>query len=396
MTELEERVYFNNKINNALILNPSFPNCLVNNKLIYDEQIMSMPTIINNTVINDISTNIQHNLYIKGTFFFFIFNLDNYYHFIYDTIPYLLHYFELNDRSISILIPEKHKLLQFHNDIFLLLNITNIVRAQNNCIYEYLYIPSSLTHGRNYMNMILSNTLPSTKAFDIWNKLKITALYKQPISTPKKIYISRRTWKHNNLTNIGTNYTTRRKCINEDNVVELLEKYGYFEIFCENISMTDKINLFSNASHIVGFIGGGLVNLLFSNPNTIVGCILTPDFLNINKRFSYSMNHTKISYLDITEHISYNGPYSLYTRVKIIDPYSKFYNKIGEIEENIDNKYKIKILEESQAGFAFNSNYITDLFEYNQIKNIDNGLNSPFNCSIDYLRNYLETIHNIK
>ncbi len=212
LIDISSRQYYNKKINNAYIYNPIYPNCIVNNNNPYDEQIMSIPNFNYNMkeINNDITT------YNNGIYFFFIYNLDNYYHFIYDTLPYLIHYFELNENNIKILIPEKYKLLQFHLDTFNILNIPidNIICADNNSIYEQLYIPSSLTHGCDKDYKLLSHLPPSNKAYDIWNMLKYNAIYKTIHTTyPKKIYISRRSWKHNDFSNIGTNYTTRRKCI---------------------------------------------------------------------------------------------------------------------------------------------------------------------------------------
>jgi capsular polysaccharide biosynthesis protein len=156
-----------------------------------------------------------------------------------------------------------------------------------------MFVGSSLTHGSK------SNEPPSKLCYDIWDKMVPDIYY----STPKKIYISRRSQLSKHPENIGTNYTQRRKCINEDNLVDLLNKYGYSEVLCEDLAMSTKIHLFEKATHIAGFIGGGMANCIFSKPTTRVLCFETPTFLDINTRFAHSMNHTNVSYINCCKHI---------------------------------------------------------------------------------------------
>ena len=194
------------------------------------------------------------------------------------------------------------------------------------------------------------------------------------------------------MSNIGTNYTTRRKCMNEDALVEILKGFGYEEVFCESLNTVEKIELFQNVTHVVGFIGGGMANLLFSKPETKVCCILTPEFIRINERFKHSMNHTQVTYLDATKHSDYIGKYPLYTRVKVLES-----GKIGELtgvslqHENLSElQYSIQVATEAVAGFSLNGSYETVVVYENQIEALDGGLNSPFTCDIDSIKNICE------
>lgn len=379
------RLYSLTPLKNAILENPRYPICRINGKSFYDEQVMSMPTLMANTTEQtDSVAQSEHN----GHYFFFLFNLDNYYHFLYDTLPYLVHYFELLKTvpSCKILLSENHNLLPFQREMLTRLGLeSQIVYASNLGCYEYLYVPSSLTHGKSEDGQSCSNEIYSPSAMTVWNKLCKDI----PInpSLPKKIYISRRTWIHNDLTNIGTNYTTRRRCMNEEDVVRTVEAHGYTELFCEKMTTDEKIALFQSATHVIGFIGGGMANLLFSNPATRVGCIETPDFLRINERFKFSMAHTDITYLPITKHSSYEGLYSLYTRVKIQN------GRIGEITEwNAEKGYRVNVSNNDVAGFALNGVFEDAWFQPSELEPLDKGLNSPFICDIDGLNQYLCSI----
>jgi hypothetical protein len=367
---------------NAVVQTPRYPICRVNGQSPYDEQIMSMPSILSSETSTEVP---RPTSFYAGHVFFFILNLDNYYHFLYDTLPYLTHYFEIKKAfpSCKLLLPESHKWLPFQLEILARLGIqeSQCIRAMHLSSYEHLYIPSSLTHGKDELGQSLSNTPYSSAAMTVWNRLRM----------PNKYYISRRTHIHNDMSNIGTNYTLRRCCINEEAVVSAVSNRGYKEIFCELLTMDEKIELFQKATHIIGFIGGGLANLLFSRAETHVGCIETPDFLRINQRFKYSMEHTRIIYLPITIHSEYKGPYSLYTRVRIIS--NTYKDRVGELLEWDDEKgYRVNISNNDIAGFAHNQIFTEAWIPATEMEQLDKGLNSPFECDIDSLNRYLDSL----
>ncbi len=376
-------------ITNAVLTDPIYPRCRINGKYMYDEQIMSMPSVMSTD--NGIDSNTEKSItpihVEKGHYFFFIFNFENYYHFLYDTLPYLHFYMEVRKLfpACKLLVPSSYsKPLAFQKETLELFGIQSIEIARDGVSYEFLHVPTSLTHGKTLNGESASNLPPSNEAFDIWKHLAKQA---NPWSAPKRFYISRRSWIHGRTDNIGTNYTTRRRCMNEDALVSMLAGYGFQEVFCELLTMSEKIYLFQNATHVVGFIGGGMANLLFSPSETKVACIPTPDFLRINTRFQFSMNHTAIHYLECTELASYEGPFSLYTRVQHVQT-----EKVGEVQSWNSEKGLSKVAwsEKAVAGFS----QTTDVFETEefpiQLRALDKGLNSPFVCDLQNLRIWCE------
>jgi capsular polysaccharide biosynthesis protein len=230
--------------------------------------------------------------------FYFIYNVANYYHFIYDALPYLYSYFNEKEMypELKLLMstPEgKEDLYPFVWECLELLGIdkNDVVFLNTETLYSTIVVGSSLTHGG------LSNTPPHQGFFDIINQMK------GKYQAPEKIYISRRTWLHNNLENIGTNYTERRRFVNENEVVELFKSYGFEEVFCENMTMKEKIGLFNSAKYVAGAIGSGMCNVIFSPPNTKVISINSPLFFDINSRFEYSMRHTQLYHFNDTEFV---------------------------------------------------------------------------------------------
>ena len=222
----------------------------------------------------------------------------NYYHFIHDTLPYLYGYFNEKqyypDLKLLVSPPEgKLDLYPFVWDTLELLGITrsDIVFLNDKARYKMVLVGSSLTHDG------LSNTPPHKKVFDIINRLQ------GEYDGPEKVYVSRRTWTQKGSSNIGTNMTEARKCVNEDEVAEYFISRGYEEVFCENLSMKEKVGLFRGAKEVAGPIGGGMVNTIFSNCLTKVISINSPTFFDINTRFEYSMAHTQLHHFNDTEFV---------------------------------------------------------------------------------------------
>ena len=350
----------------------------------YDEKIMSLnkSSFYDNNLYQLNDYNNEQDLIINVPVFFFIYNFDNYYHFLYDTIPYLYTYLELkkNIPELKLLVnyPNKYKKDFYRFNIEFLEKIINkedlLIHDINN-VYSNVYISSSLTHGG------FSNNPPRKEIYEIYDMIKSNVNIITKI--PEYIYISRRTWINKDNTNIGTDYTTRRKMMNEDLLVEELTKIGFTEIFTENLSTDEKILLFSNAKIIIGSIGGGMANLLFSTKKTKAIILVTPYFLDINYRFKYSLESANVSYFD---NISlYNDMIPLYCRCKIINKDSIHYNMIGEIIDFYNNQYVVNISSNDVAGFNNQINYIKANFLESEIELLDNGLNSPYTTNIDSL-----------
>lgn len=238
----------------------------------------------------------------KSPVFFFCYNNSNYFHWIYDTLPYLFSYFRVKKQlpNLKLLIspPEnKNDLYPFVYETLEILNIPkeDILFLSNNTKYDRVFVGSSLTHNRQSLRP------PHPALWDIISKLK-----SHKKDTPEKIYVSRRTWVKNKSENIGTDYTVERKCVNEDQVVDLFKERGYVEVFAEDLSMTEKISLFSNAKYVAGPVGGGMANLLFCDDNTKVISINSPEFFPTNERLKNAMTHTDIKFFDDTKFVSRN------------------------------------------------------------------------------------------
>jgi capsular polysaccharide biosynthesis protein len=76
-------------------------------------------------------------------------------------------------------------------------------------------------------------------------------------SVSERIYVSRKN-------------ATRRKIINEDDVIAVMTKYNFIVFHAEDYTFLEQVSFFSNAKYVVGTHGAGLANMLFMPPGSTV------------------------------------------------------------------------------------------------------------------------------
>jgi hypothetical protein len=417
---------------NVLVKNPNFLTTTLetydDHTIIYpyDEKVMSFGSIqVAPTICCcDITISKTESNPETNPVYFFLYNFSNYYHFIYDTLPYLFGFLYIKQfvcPSIKLLVinPKEEKYYKFVLDTFELLGLkeddfyfinklNTLISSSNNSsiLFEQLFISTSLTYGKSSDDLCVANNKFSDDAKIIWEALiklskeRCIPPYIHPYLKldykerfPKRFYVSRRTHIHGDNSNIGTNYTNRRKCMNEDDLVKLCETYKIREIFCETLNMEEKIFLFLNAELVIGFAGGGLTNLVFSPSSTRVICVNTPEFLKINQRFLHCISHTDYTILDNTKLVSHSfnsdkPAIPLYVRVKL-----KETGLIGEIESySEDDQYIVKVSNNDVPGFSADSSFPTIKVSSDMFETLDNGINSPFECDLTKLEDCLKSI----
>jgi capsular polysaccharide biosynthesis protein len=367
--------------NNSLVLPLLERTMSLGTGTIYERSGMTFTTKNNDiTNCNDIENGDNDIKNCENTpIFFFIYNTDNYFHFLYDTLPYLISYMDLKKT-----IPNLKLLMQYPNEqrstfypfVLELLELIDIhkddiIIVNSNTIYKEMYISTSYTHD-------IDSNLPPRKEIYSFYKIFVdnaSNMYKnqqqsQPHQeTPKKIYVSRRTWLHNDFNNIGTNYTTKRRMVNEDEYVDYLIKKGYKEVLTEKLTTIEKILYFSNATHVIGAIGGGISNVLFSHKTTKLEVIVSPTFLDVNKRFKYSLECVDDVYYNMnTSHVE-TDEFKMYMRVKTKDI-------IGEIERIDGDNLIISYTDGTNTGWNSQCKYKQITLSKNEVERLDNGLNS--------------------
>jgi hypothetical protein len=141
-----------------------------------------------------------------------------------------------------------------------------IFQSLDNNVYEKIYskygIPRSATISMNAKNDAYECEELYTASFNwngTWFRDFILSKLNYDIKLPvgDKIFVSREKAK-------------MRRVVNEDEVMEELEKYGFVKINNEDYTFEEQIALYKNARYIVSTHGANLTNVIFCEPGAKV------------------------------------------------------------------------------------------------------------------------------
>lgn len=166
----------------------------------------------------------------------------NYFHWLCDAIPRLFAA-SLNDENIELLLPGFYRRVSFIAESLAPFGLKGVRYAADNgttyCASLMLPTPASRTGDHN--DAIVAGIG------------KIYREYYGSGSRPgqrRRVYISRA-------------LASRRKIANENELLPVLEKFGFETVHAEHLSFADQVRLFSQTELLVGPHGGGLTNMLF-------------------------------------------------------------------------------------------------------------------------------------
>ncbi len=266
----------------------------------------------------------------KGKYFYWYSKpLHNYYHTILDSLGCLFYYFELkyDYPELTLLVNKNHANLNkwppFVKEVLDILNI-EYEYTDENAVYENIYFGD--TQNQSDTGQRIS---PKPGQFLMIDGLvRAAKALKLDVPQHDNIYISRRT-KHNpNYSKdlIGEDNTQKRGCVNEDEIVDILSKHGFVEVFGENYTLAEKITMFSRMIKYVTFSGAGITNTLYRKKGFIGGIsspgLLFPDIQRHGRHIIYSKY--------------YDNVVNIFQDTSFVDPQSKKYNNTWKIN-SIDN-----------------------------------------------------------
>ena len=224
-------------------------------------------------VEKDIYSEIKSKLKIKnnyiGNFYYFDFVCGNYFHCFIDTFPYIYQfiYFKKYIPDLKLLISVNQPTFVY-DFINFYVNKDNIfLWNKSNCEIKTLYLGTFKDHKNRHNRLGMRDYI----LFNIYTKILNDSLkLKDETKLYDRIYISRRSWanKLKNKKNIGQDNTQSRKCLNEDELVNLLTtKYNFKEIFAENYTFQQKAKIYNNAKYIFIQFGASIINMIFASKN---------------------------------------------------------------------------------------------------------------------------------
>ena len=206
----------------------------------------------------------------------------NYYHWMIESIPRL----KLLDKAN--LKAEKYYVsyhLPFQKEALDLLGITESQlidpKDKKYIMAEEMIVPDIINNFDTFISK--GHYFYKAKFIPHWavEFLRKSFLNKAKETKIRRIYISRKNALH-------------RKILNENEVYNMLRRFGFYKIELDNIKLVDQVSLFSNADFIISPHGAGLTNLVFCNANTKVLELFSKDY--VNNFFWLISNILKLNY----------------------------------------------------------------------------------------------------
>lgn len=78
---------------------------------------------------------------------------------------------------------------------------------------------------------------------------------------------------------ISRTHSIGRTLTNEEEVIQVLQSYGFETVYPEHLSVKEQIKLFSEAGYVISPTGSALTNLTFCSPHTKVLEFFSPNFI---------------------------------------------------------------------------------------------------------------------
>ncbi len=164
----------------------------------------------------------------------------NYYHWLTDAMP-RLYVATRHNPDLEILLPSNFGAIAYtHQSLepFRLKKI-HILREGQCARIEKFFLPTYVAETGNYNDEIIR---------------KVGGLYRAYFGTStqsaRRIYVSR-------------SKAPVRQIANEAEILPILSRHGFEIVHCENLSFSEQVKLFSEASIITGPHGAGFVNMMF-------------------------------------------------------------------------------------------------------------------------------------
>ena len=256
----------------------------IKNCRVYTDTITDTAFIVENKVIKDASfqhrntknSDINNNIvFYKGTprlkkkFSGKMFSLltggggnSNYWHWLFDVLPRLkILENQMNVNDIDyFLFPDLKE--RFQNETLDFLNIPKKKRISSR---DHRHVESDVAITVDHPYIFKNDPSSEIQNLPEWILKYLREKFLIKLNKkrfPKKFFIDRKDSK--------SNHRHLRKIINEEEVKEFLLKKDFTIVTLSDYSFEDQINLFNQATEIVGLHGAGLANLTFCKPKTSV------------------------------------------------------------------------------------------------------------------------------
>ena len=166
----------------------------------------------------------------------------NYFHWFTEVLP-KYYYLKSKEETISLLLPDSYRNHSFITVSLSMLDISHDWLSRKSTKIKFLYFPEiSAVSGNNLpgvLKKIGNGIVKGCNAGNVSNQ---------------RIYISRK-------------FARFRRVINEDELLPILEKFGFQVCYFESMNFQEQVKLVNGAEIILGMHGAGMMNMIFMPEN---------------------------------------------------------------------------------------------------------------------------------
>ena len=209
--------------------------------------------------------------------------LANYYHCLTDGLGILYSFLKQSTcKQILMYRNPPHGMRETHCDFVrdmlkLALPETHVQFVNHNTLYSAVMTGSYLG-----LNSKRQRAIPHSGLYEMYDRIKASC--NKTVSGPRKIFITRMP-RAKSRDALPENNLSYRELVNEGELLELMQGYGFSPVFAEDYTLEEQVSLFSQATHVTGPWGAGFINTVFCKPGVIILPFGSPNFsLNLRKR----------------------------------------------------------------------------------------------------------------
>lgn len=186
---------------------------------------------------------------INGKYLYVDFNIrDCYYHWWFDVMNCVMFYFEI--KNIKSILLNRNITLKFQKECFELMNLT--YELNNSNIYEEILVPCKTSRIRDLKEYFNPYPVKMMRKF-------------------RDMFIKNLTSTHNKFIYASRKGEKTRHIENEDELIVLLNKYGFEIIYPNDLSLIEQIQIYYNAKIVIAAHGGSFTNIAFAKePYTVI------------------------------------------------------------------------------------------------------------------------------
>jgi hypothetical protein len=203
----------------------------------------------------------------------------NYYHWICESI-FRLWLVRKHLHKLVLVLPEYYKNADFIMGSLEPFNLKNI-----------FYIP----RGKSLMvkNLCLPQIKPICDSYNSNQIKQVGSFYKNYVLNEKKVPVDKTDKLY-----VTRQLAPRRKIMNENVILPIVEKYGFTIFYPENFTFLEQVAIFSGVKYLVGTHGSGLTNLLFMEKGT--------SLLELHKNKTNELDHPGFLFWYMAEALEIN------------------------------------------------------------------------------------------